>query len=234
MKKTIITFVTLLISVGLMAQEETEKQTEQATPEPVQLTSQADTLNYAVGAFIGQWMQKNGFAITNANIFLRGMSDVLQNRELAVVDSTIAPIVSAYQLSTQNERNRQMEAQLFEALKGKAGVGVLPDGVHYIVAEKGTGARPTLQDTVVINAVGVFPDGTVFEDTYQKGQPLTMPVSNLIPGLKEVIQMMPEEAVWRVFVPSQLGYGPQGFPNKIPPYSALIFDIKLMEVKKAN
>ena len=124
-----------------------------------------------------------------------------------------------------------MEEQLFESLKGKAGVGVLPDGVHYIVAEKGTGVRPTLKDTVVIHAVGVFPDGTKFEDTQEKGQPITIVTENLIPGLKEVLPLMPEGSVWRVFIPSMLGYGSAGLPNKVPPYMALVFDIQLLEVK---
>jgi len=230
MKKTIITFVTLLISASLMAQEQTEKQTEQQ--EVVQLTSQTDSLQYALGAYLGQWMVKNNFKVENANLFLRGMDDALKKRTLAVEDSTIAPLVATQQLAAQNERNRQMEEQLFESLKGKAGVGVLPEGVHYIVAEKGSGVRPTLKDTVVIHAVGVFPDGTKFEDTQEKGQPIVAVTENLIPGLREALQLMPEGSVWRVFIPSVLGYGSAGLPNKVPPYMALVFDIKLLEVKK--
>src|SRR6056297_3528567 len=230
MKDTILTLTLLLITLTVFAQ-----QTEQETvppQEPVQLTSQADSLQYALGAYLGQWMVKNNFQVQNANLFLRGMDDALKNRALAVEDSTIAPLVATQQLAAQNERNRQMEEQLFESLKGKSGVGVLPEGVHYIVAEKGSGVRPTLKDTVVLHAVGVFPDGTKFEDTQEKGQPIVAVTENLIPGLKEALQLMPEGSVWRVFIPSVLGYGSAGLPNKVPPYMALVFDIKLLEVKK--
>jgi len=230
MKTLIITFLALLMSISIMAQEQTTKQTE-TKQEPVELTNESDTLQYALGAFIGQWMVKNGFEIKNANLFLNGMGDVLQNKPLAVVDSTIAPIISGYQLSNQNERSRQMEEQLFEALKGKPGVGVLPSGVHYIVITKGTGIRPATADTVVINATGVFPDGTVFEDTFKKEQAITIVTARLIPGLNEAIQLMPQGSVWRIFVPSALAYGPAGKPNLIPPNTALVFDITLEEVK---
>ena len=229
--KKIITIAALLITISASAQEQqTTKQTE-TKQEPVELTNESDTLQYALGAFIGQWMVKNGFEIKNANLFLIGMGDVLQNKPLAVVDSTIAPIISGYQLSNQNERSRQMEEQLFEALKGKPGVGVLPSGVHYIVITKGTGIRPTAADTVVINATGVFPDGTVFEDTFKKEQAITIVTARLIPGLNEAIQLMPQGSVWRIFVPSALAYGPAGKPNLIPPNTALVFDITLEEVK---
>ena len=230
MKKTIITLVALLITHSTSAQEQTTKQTE-TKQEPVELTNESDTLQYALGAFIGQWMVKNGFEIKNANLFLNGMGDVLQNKPLAVVDSTIAPIISGYQLSNQNEKSRQMEEQLFEALKGKPGVGVLPSGVHYIVITKGIGIRPTAADTVVINATGVFPDGTVFEDTYKKEQAITIVTNRLIPGLNEAVQLMPEGSKWRIFIPSALAYGPAGKPNLIPPNTALVFDITLEEVK---
>jgi FKBP-type peptidyl-prolyl cis-trans isomerase len=131
----------------------------------------------------------------------------------------------------QNARSQAMEQQLFAALKGKAGVGALPNGVQYIVIKAATGIRPLPADTVVINAIGVFPDGTVFEDTFQKKKAITALTSNLIPGLNEAIQLMPEGSAWRIFIPSVLAYGPAGLPNVIPPNMALVFDITLMEVK---
>ena len=229
MKTTILTTTLLFLTLTVFAQQ-TEDETVQQQ-EPVELNSQSDSLQYALGAYLGQWMVKNNFQVQNANLFLRGMDDALKTRPLAVEDSTIAPLVATQQLAAQNERNRQMEEQLFESLKGKSGVGVLPEGVHYIVAEKGSGVRPTLKDTVVIHAVGVFPDGTKFEDTQEKGQAITIVAENLIPGLKEVLPLMPEGSVWRVFIPSMLGYGSAGLPNKVPPYMALVFDIQLVEVK---
>ncbi|MCF8405467.1 MAG: FKBP-type peptidyl-prolyl cis-trans isomerase [Bacteroidales bacterium] len=198
----------------------------------VKLYTPADSLQYSLGAFVGQWLINNSFTISNKALFNRGMDDIIQNHPLAISDSSILPILASYQLSTQNERSRQLEAQLFAELKGKTGVGALPNGVHYIVIEKGSGIRPTAKDTVVFNAVGVFPDGTVFEDSFKKGQPIINITSNLIPGLNEAMQLMPEGSKWRIFIPSALGYGTAGLPNLIPPNTALVFDITLNEVKK--
>ncbi|MDA3807369.1 MAG: FKBP-type peptidyl-prolyl cis-trans isomerase [Thiomicrorhabdus sp.] len=223
-KTLIILF--FLISIGMLVHAQTN------TPKEVKLNSSADTLQYAVGAFIGQWMVKNQLQVTNANVFLAGMDDALKNKALAVADSTIAPIVSAYQLSAQNERNQLLENQLFTTLKGKTGVGVLPNGVNYIVLKTGTGIRPTLKDTIEIDAIGVLPDGTVFEDTHQKKKTITTLIGNLIPGLNEAIQLMPVGATWRIFIPSVLGYGSAGLPNVIPPHSALVFDITLIKVNQ--
>jgi len=228
-KSTFVTFVALLIAVSLSAQQPPKPTSVQNTP--VKLTSASDTVQYTFGAFIGQWFVKNGFGISNQALFKRGMDDVMQKKPLAIPDSIIAPMVANYQLIVQNARSRQLEDQLFAALKGKPGVGVMPNGVHYIVVKAAQGIRPTATDTVVINAIGVFPDGTVFEDTFKKKQPITTATNKLIPGLSETIQLMPVGSVWRVFVPSVLGYGPQGVPNLIPPNTALVFDITLMEVK---
>ena len=231
-KTTLFLLAALLFTLSISAQQQLAKTANVPQQAAVKLTSKPDSLQYTLGAFIGQWMVKNGFGVTNQVLFKRGMDDVLQGKKLAVSDSTIAPIVAAYQLSTQNARSRALEEQLFAALKGKPGVGALPDGVHYIVVKMGTGIRPTAKDTIVINAIGIFPDGTVFEDTYQKKKAITTLTGNLIPGLNETIQLMPEGSVWRVFIPSVLAYGSAGLKNAIPPNTALIFDITLVEVKQ--
>jgi FKBP-type peptidyl-prolyl cis-trans isomerase len=226
----IVTFVAFIITVSLSAQQPSSKPTTQLAP--VKLTTPADTVQYSLGAFIGQWFVKNGFTISNQTLFRRGMDDVMQNRKLALADTIIAPLISSYQISIQSAKSRQLEEQLFAALKGKPGVGVLPSGVHYVPIKTGAGVRPLAADTVVINAIGLFPDGSVFEDTFQKKQALTIMTANLIPGLNEAVQLMPEGSVWRIFVPSALSYGPTGRPGVIPPHTALVFDITLMEVKK--
>ena len=229
-KPIIFAFAALLFTISISAQQQIAK-TAAVPQTAIKLVSSADTLQYTLGAFIGQWLTKNGFTINNQALFKKGMDDVLQKKPLSVSDTTIVKRIAAYQLSTQNEKNKQMEEQLFAALKGKPGVGALPDGVHYIVIKIGNGIRPTAKDSIVINAIGIFPDGTVFEDTFQKKKAITTLTGTLIPGLNEAIQLMPEGSAWRIFVPSALAYGPAGLPNLIPSNTALVFDITLMEVK---
>jgi len=231
-KTLIFPLTALLITISLSAQQ---PQKPTSVPQPlVKLANKADTLQYTLGAYIGQWMMKNGFGITNQVLFKRGMDDVLQNKKLALPDTIIAPLVSSYQLSIQSARSRQMEDQLFAALKGKPGVGALPDGVQYIVVKMGSGIRPTAADSVILNAIGMFPDGTVFEDTFQKKRAIRALTGNLIPGLNEAIQLMPEGSVWRIFIPSVLAYGSAGLSDISPPNTALVFDITLMEVKQVT
>lgn len=233
MKKIIIlviSFASWVLSISINAQDSTSRQASGPVA-VVRLASQTDTIQYTLGAFIGQWMVRNNFTLSNPTLFKRGMDDVLQNKKLAVTDSTIAPMITAYQLSSQNARSRIMEEQLFASLKGKPGVGVIPNGVHYIIIKAGTGIRPTMKDSVVINAIGIFPDGTVFEDTFKKKKAITALTANLIPGLNEAVQLMPEGSVWRIFIPSLLAYGSAGLSNIIPPDMALVFDVTLMEVK---
>ncbi len=229
MKIAIFAFAALLITSSLSAQQQMNASAN-VTQSQAKLHSQADTLQYTLGAFIGQWMLKNGFEKDKSGLFNIGMNDVINNRVLAVTDSTIIPRIAAYQLTTQAERNRQMEAQLFAELKGKSGIGALPNGVHYIVVKTGNGIRPAAKDSIVFNAIGIFPDGSSFEDTYKNKQPIYNLTSNLITGLSEAIQLMPEGSEWRIFIPSALAYGPAGHAGLIPPYTALVFDIRLEKV----
>lgn len=226
--------VLLLLPCFSLSAQQPSKPAGQAQLPQVKLVTTADTVQYSLGAYIGQWFQTNGFAVTNKTLFQRGMDDVLQKRKLAIADTVIAPIVASFQISVQNARARAQEEQLFAGLKGRAGVGALPNGVHYVVVKTGTGIRPTARDTVVFNTIGIFPDGTVFEDTYQKKESIKALTANLIPGLAEAIQLMPEGSVWRIFIPSVLAYGPAGRPGLIPPNTALVFDVNLVEVRQGG
>lgn len=221
MGKIIVVLFVILISLGASSQEQ----------KTIQLATRADTLQYALGAHLGQWMVKNNFQVQNTNLFLTGMEDVLKQRPLAIPDSIIAPLIATYQQATQIEKSKLLEQQLFASLKGKAGVGVLPNGVNYIIRRQGEGVRPTATSKVLINAVGVLPDGTIFEDTYKKKQPITAEIGTLIPGLKEILQFMPVGSVWRIFIPAELGYGAVGLKNLVPAHSALVYDIELLEIK---
>lgn len=233
LSKALHFFGLITFAMGISAQQTTTKPSN-TPPAVIKLSSPADTLQYTLGAFLGQWLTANGFTVTSPAIFNRGFEDVLLKRPLAVTDSTIVRRIAAYQITMQNERSKQLEEQLFAAVRGKPGVGALPDGVHYIVIKAGTGIRPLATDTVVVNAVGVFPDGTEFENTIKKKQAITILAGNLIPGLSETIQLMPEGSSWRIFVPSVLAYGPAGLGNVIPPNTALVFDLTLEKVMQGK
>lgn len=106
----------------------------------------------------------------------------------------------------------------------------LANGLQYEVLEEGSGASPELTDRVVVHYRGTLLDGTPFDESYSRGEPLRTAVSGVIPGWQEIIQHMNEGAVYKVYIPYQLAYGEQGSPPLVPPYSALIFEIELLEV----
>src|SRR5690606_26845787 len=111
----------------------------------------------------------------------------------------------------------------------REGVVVLESGLQYEVLSSGEGPRPTREDSVRTHYHGTLIDGSVFDSSYQRGQPAEFPVSGVIAGWTEALQLMNAGSKWRLYVPSELAYGAQGV-GSIPPHSALVFDVELLDV----
>lgn len=128
--------------------------------------------------------------------------------------------------------NRQMgEAFLSENAK-REGVKTTASGLQYEVLEAGNGAQPTAADTVEVHYTGKLIDGTVFDSSVERGVPATFGVTQVIPGWVEALQLMREGDSWRLYIPSDLAYGPNGAGGIIGPDMTLIFDVKLLRVIK--
>ena len=221
----------LIIYVPSIAQT---RQTRPVAAAPIKLNSPADSLQYTLGAYLGQWIKNNGFVVNSPAIFQKGMDDVLLNKTLLVEAAGVASRLDSYQKRLITERSSQQEKLLFENVKGKDGVGMLPSGVAYVILKAGNGIRPQTADSVSIHVRGYLPDGNQFEDTYARKAPLKVTPSTLVPGMNEILQIMPAGSTWRVFIPSALGYAERGVPGLIPAYSALIFEIELINVERVN
>ena len=115
--------------------------------------------------------------------------------------------------------------------KTKDGVKTLPSGLQYKVIKDGEGATPKLTDTVVTHYRGTLLDGSEFASSYKRKEPATFPVSGVIKGWTEALQLMKEGAKWTLYVPANLAYGARGFPPVIGPNETLIFEIELLKVK---
>jgi len=231
MKKGIIILL-ILIPLILSAQKSKTKEPVKQSAGIITLSNAVDSSQYILGAYIGQYLRANNLVVTNTTLFNKGLDDVLSGKPLLVAADTIPKIVNAYLSQAVIERNKVLEKQLFDAVKSQPGVGVLPSGVCYVIARAGEGARPLVADTVTIHIKGYLPDGTIFEDTYTRNTPLKARPENLIPGLKEAVQIMQAGSVWRVYIPSSLAYGEKGIPGIIPPFSALVFDVELLSINK--
>ncbi|MGD0583692.1 MAG: FKBP-type peptidyl-prolyl cis-trans isomerase [Bacteroidales bacterium] len=221
-----------LIPVSLLAQTPTQKTTtpQTKTQPAVKLTNAADSSQYILGAYLGQYLVTNGLSITKADLFIKGMNDVVTGKPLMVPADSIPKRMNEFLTQSNIERSRFLEKQLFDAVKGQPGVGTLPSGVCYVIVKAGTGPRPQVADSITAHVKGYLPDGRLFEDTYPKNTPLKSTPANLIPGLKETLQIMPEGSLWRIYIPSSLGYAEKGIQGIIPPYSAVVFDVELIKV----
>ena len=112
----------------------------------------------------------------------------------------------------------------------KSETTVTASGLQYQIVEKGTGAKPKLQDRVVVNYIGRLVNGKVFDSSYARGEPLNIPVNRVIPGWTEALQLMSVGSKWQLAIPSKLGYGANGTGDLIPPHSTLIFDVELVSI----
>lgn len=232
--KIVLLICSMLIMSFIIAQKRPVKPVPSVSN--TKLGSINDTLQYAIGAYLAQWINNQGFVINNPTLFIRGMDDIFQNKPRAVPDSMLNELITAYQLFTQKDRAVKLEQQLFTNIKQRPGLGIFPNGVHYFVLKTGQGSRPNATDSVVLNLKGSLADGTVFEDTYSNKIPQTIQPLQLIPGLSEALQQMQVGAKWQLYIPSTLAHGDKGVPNTnrtyiIPPGSALIYEVELLEIK---
>jgi len=239
MMKKLLLFASILISVFNLGQSQTQKtatpqtKTQQQLP-VVKLTNNADSSQYILGAYLGQYLVTNGISITKPDLFLKGMDDVVTGKQLLVHADSIPKMMNEFLTKANIERSRALEKQLFDAVKGQPGVGTLPSGVCYVIMKAGTGPRPQVTDSITAQVKGYLPDGRIFEDTYPKNTPLKSTPANLIPGLREALQIMPAGSLWRIYVPSTQGYAEKGIQGIIPPFSAIVFDIELLKVGPAK
>ena len=127
--------------------------------------------------------------------------------------------------------NNKAEGEAFLAQNAsKAGITTLPSGLQYEVLTEGAGRKPTLGSSVTTHYHGTLINGTVFDSSYQRGQPATFPVNGVIAGWTEALQLMPEGSKYRLYIPSDLAYGKRGAGRDIPGDTALIFDVELIKV----
>lgn len=230
MRKQLYILLSAMIVLSVRAKGETI-QTDTSITQP-KLSVYEDSLMYALGSYLAQWVNKNKIEISNAPLFLKGMDDVFRGHPRRINDTLVNKMITDYQAKQKKQQAREEENRLFQSLKQSPGLGILPNGVYYQVIKSGEGAHPRLKDTVTIHFRGMLADGTVFDDTRQKNRPDITPVSNMIPGIAAALPLMGEGAEWKLYIPSSLAYGDKG-SSIIPPASALVVELTLIKVTPA-
>ena len=193
-----------------------------------------DKFSYAIGLGIGQNLFSMGARGIDVNDFAQAIKDVLDGNPTAITHTEARDIVNKYfeELEAKtNAENIEKGKKLLEENKKRPGVVTLPSGLQYEVIKEGnTGHYAKITDQVQCHYEGTLVDGTLFDSSIKRGQPATFGVSQVIPGWVEALQLMPEGAKWRLYIPSELGYGAQGAGQMIPPHSTLIFEVELLKI----
>jgi FKBP-type peptidyl-prolyl cis-trans isomerase FklB len=176
---------------------------------------------------------KYGVAIATSAIMLLGVSLFYTNAYALGGSSSMQTRTNDQsQVQSVAEKNKLDGDAFLKANKNKPGVVTLPDGLQYKVLVEGKGATPTANDTVTVDYAGTLINGTEFDSSYKRGQPISFPVSGVIPGWVEALQMMKAGSTWELYIPSKLAYGEQGAPPAIGPNETLVFKVDLISVKQ--
>ncbi len=196
--------------------------------------SDMDKFSYAIGLGIGQNLLSMGAKDISVDDFAQAIRDVLEGNSTAITHVEARNIVNRYfeeMEARANAENIEKGKLFLEENKRRAGVVTLPSGLQYEVIKEGNvGRYAKLTDQVQCHYEGTLIDGTLFDSSIKRGQPATFGVNQVIPGWVEALQLMPEGAKWKLYIPSDLAYGAQGAGEMIPPHSTLIFEVELLKI----
>lgn len=179
---------------------------------------------------MGERMKSDGMTLdVDAYAYATGMRDAFEGAEAKLTDEEINAEMMAFQEKMQAEQQAAQAAFLAENA-ARDGITVTESGLQYEVIEVGEGAKPTATDTVEVHYRGTLIDGTEFDSSYSRGQTVSFGVSQVIPGWTEALQLMSEGAKYKLYIPSDLAYGPAGAGQTIGPNATLIFDVELVSI----
>jgi FKBP-type peptidyl-prolyl cis-trans isomerase len=227
MKKLLTAFIVAGCGASLLAADESPLKDEKAK------------ISYGYGMEIGKNLKRQGIEI-DPDLLAQGLKASLAGEKTLMTEDEVRQTMMAFQQKMQSARmekqkkegeENQAKGQAFLAEnKKKEGVQTTASGLQYKVITKGTGPVPKSDDTVKTHYRGTLIDGTEFDSSYKRGEPVTFAVTGVIKGWTEALLMMPVGSKWQLFIPAELAYGPSGRPS-IPPNATLIFDIELLGIE---
>jgi FKBP-type peptidyl-prolyl cis-trans isomerase FklB len=203
----------------------------------VELNTDEQIVSYGFGLQFGDQMLRNHFEGMDLDAVLAGITHHFKHQDAALTPEQMNPAYEAVQAkqkaaSAEIDGKRQALAQQFlEANAARDEVTTTASGLQYEVLETGTGETPTAQSQVVTHYHGTLVDGTVFDSSVERGEPAEFGVTQVIPAWTEALQLMSVGDKWRIAAPPELAYGEQGAGDAIPPNTALVFEIHLIDIK---
>jgi FKBP-type peptidyl-prolyl cis-trans isomerase len=204
------------------------------------LKTDKDRASYAIGMSIGRGLRRDSVDVDPA-ILAEGIKDTLSGGQLLLTDKEAQDALATLQtqlhqkqemLHEQAAAENKKEGDAFLAAnKTKEGVVALADGLQYKILQQGTGPKPTATDTVVCHYRGLLINGKEFDNSYKRGEPVTIPVNRVIKGWSEALQLMPVGSKWQLFIPPELAYGDRGAGQDIGPDATVIFEVELLSIQ---
>jgi FKBP-type peptidyl-prolyl cis-trans isomerase FklB len=222
---------------GYAQRKKSKKNKEEAVvaaPAPL-LQTRIDTISYAIGQEFGSMLKSQGFDSIHVEILAKALKESMNGDSLLITKEQGNATVTDYlqQIKAEKmEKNKAAGEAFLAENKSKPGVVTLPSGLQYKIITEGTGPKPTLNDKVKTHYHGTLIDGTVFDSSVERGQPISFPVSGVIKGWTEALQLMPVGSKWKLFLPADLAYGDRQAGPKIGPNSTLVFDVELIAIEK--
>ncbi|MGD0515097.1 MAG: FKBP-type peptidyl-prolyl cis-trans isomerase [Terriglobales bacterium] len=252
MQKSLTTLATTMAAAIMLLGNALAQQTPPApTPQTPAAGSQTasafktqkDKVSYAIGMNIGTTLHRQSVDI-DPKVLQQGLEDAMAGGKTLLSEDEARATLTEFQadmrkkmqekMQAAGETNKKEGAEFLAANKAKEGVVTLPSGLQYKILTAGTGPKPTASDSVVCNYRGTLIDGKEFDSSYKRGQPATFPVSGVIKGWTEALQLMPVGSKWQLVVPSDLAYGERGQGQDIAPNATLIFEVELLSIQSKD
>jgi FKBP-type peptidyl-prolyl cis-trans isomerase FklB len=202
---------------------------------PATLKTTADSLSAAIGVSFANSLSSQGISDINTELLTQTVKAALKGEKTAFSADEANMFIQGYFTKVMEEKGavvRKEGEKFLEENKKKEGVVTTESGLQYQIIKTGEGPKPTATDKVKTHYHGTLTNGTVFDSSVDRGEPVEFPVNGVIKGWTEALQLMPVGSKWKLFVPYQLAYGERAAGPQIPAYSALVFEVELLEIVK--
>lgn len=193
----------------------------------------ADSLSYAIGLSVASNLKDQGIPVLNEVVLARAIQEVYGEKDLLMDATAAQDFIMNYFTQEEAKQYEEVKKAGENFLAANAlidGVVTLESGVQYKIVTEGSGLIPTADDLVTTHYHGMLIDGTVFDSSIDRGEPVNFPVKGVIEGWQEILQLMPVGSTWEVYIPYDKAYGANGISGVIPPFSALIFTVQLISI----
>jgi FKBP-type peptidyl-prolyl cis-trans isomerase FklB len=206
----------------------------------VELDTPAQKASYGIGLNMGKSLAQEGMDDLDSNAVAQGIEDAIGKKEQRLKDDELVEAFAFLQkraeerMATMNEESAKAGKKFLEENGKREGVVTTESGLQYEVLKKAEGDQPKATDVVSVHYEGKLTDGSVFDSSIERGSPIELPVSGVIPGWVEGLQLMHVGEKYKLYIPSELAYGEQSPTPAIPANSVLVFELELLEIKAAT